>query len=157
VPKIIFDPEIYYIIINEICKHTRQTSLNLYTLIFLNSFYMNEFLDRDVEWMDETESEQKTRVETRMRKMIEIGCEIVKLTQRSLVMGAGEPRQIQPTEPPKCSKPCAQPSPAQAEECCLYDIIDSSEPDDNDEMVKKMNKFNSEMAQKNSEKSVKFI
>lgn len=79
IPKLIFDPEIYILIMNEIISQSKTNNINLYTLLFLNSFYMNEFLDQDLEWFDETDDEKKIRIDDRIKNMIKIGIELVNI------------------------------------------------------------------------------
>jgi hypothetical protein len=98
VPKFIFDPEIYLMILTKIAQATKCESVSLSSLLLLNSYYMNEYLDLDLVWRDESNAEKKTRIDERIRSLIDAGIEMVKIN--SVIQSPVQPVQVvQPSVP----------------------------------------------------------
>ena len=81
-PKLLFDPDVYMSILDEILLKTKSQSIDMYTLIFLNSIYMNEMLDQDVEWKDRSDAEQKKWIDDRIKSFIQLGIELVRINNK---------------------------------------------------------------------------
>lgn len=147
IPKTIFDPEVYMLILNEISKGTHASSINLYTLVFLNSFYMNEFLDQDLVWSDETDESRNKKIDERIQTLIKVGIELVNISQQN------EPLPPQPqSQQPQQSSVFADVSQSSPN---IFEFIQSTSPDpaDKDELSIKAKQFKDEQKIKQDKKN----
>jgi len=161
IPKILFDPEIYIEILNQITKNTGQTNINLYTIMFLNSFYMNEFIDQDLIWVDENEEEQRSRIDARIQSLIKVGSELLNINN-TIESEKTEQKPIKKleqkqsyTQPPVQKLEQKQQVQKQAEGS-LFDLMEQMPVNEDDPFLSKVNKFNNEVKNKTATKNVTF-
>lgn len=135
-PKLLFDPEVYLSILDEILLKTKVESIDMYTLIFLNSIYMNEMLDQDVEWKDRNDEEQKEWIESRIKSFIQLGIELVKINYK---LNNNNKLSQKVNITPQVKKTIIEPV---LDNVTFSDYLDDIPEDMNDEYYKKVNKLN---------------
>lgn len=169
-PRILFDPEVYTSMLDEIIFRSGVQNITLQTIIFLNSIYMNEFLDEDVEWVDRSDDEYKKYTNDRIQSFISVGVELIKIDnliqnedRPTSTVGYGEvnKRQSLPhsnetnhtNKSHSTNKSYSTKLAPVPEYVGEYGMLDTIEEDENDEFYQKVKKLN---VQQKEDKTVKF-
>ena len=151
IPKIIFDPEIYMSILNQIIKLSNSNHIDIYTIILLNSVYMNEMLDKDIQWQDRTDDEYKIFINDIISNFIKFGVDLIKFNKST--QQSNNQSNNQST---KKSVSFIDSEIIDNDENTLSDLMDSMPIDENDDYYKKVNKLGKQKCD-NDDKSVRFI
>lgn len=165
IPKIIFDPEIYMAILNQILKISKSNNIDVYTILLLNSVYMNEMLDKDIEWKDRTDDEYKDFINDRINKFIKYGVDLIllnnSLTKNNINNTNQNNQNISCKKNVSFFDPINMPSTdddIENNDNCeitLSDLVDSMPTNQNDDYYKKVNKLESSSSS-SSKNNVKF-